>query len=334
MSLYIVKADITYREVDAIVCTANTRLHLGGNMGNKILAAAGKDILNELNQIGHCDVGHSVITKGYGLKAKYVIHTVGPRYVDGKHGEAKLLEQAYRSALNLAVDQGLETIELPLISSGSFRYPTREAAKIAIKTINKFLKENELNIGLVIYSVKTFNECEDLFSPYRCYVDSGFVFNGAIEPRARAKAESYDLQLIVNKREECPIKLLKKKPLLSASGGRFVPLEKSFQEKLFKYLNESGKTNAQVYKKGNIDRRLFSKIISTPNYTPLKITIVGLIIGMELDLDSALDLLAAAGYLLSDSLTFDCIVREYIRKQNYNIIEINETLFENHQPLI
>ena len=334
MGLYIVKADITIREVDAIVCTANTRLHLGGNMGNKILAAAGKDILTELNQIGHCDVGHSVITKGYGLKAKYVIHTVGPIYIDGKHGEAKLLEQAYRSALNLAVDQGLETIELPLISSGSFKYPTREAAKIAIKTINKFLKENELNIGLVIYSVRTFEECEDLFAPYRCYVDSGFVLNKVFEPRARAKNRSYDLQLIVSKRETCPVKPLKKKPISSTGGGRFVPLEKSFQEKLFQYLNKSGKTNAQVYKDGNIDRRLFSKIISIPNYKPLRITIIGLIIGMELDLDSAQDLLLSAGFAFSDSLPFDLIIKDYIKNRNYNIFEINNTLYENNQPII
>lgn len=340
MGLYIVKADITIREVDAIVCTANTRLHLGGNMGNKILVAAGKDILTELNQIGHCDVGNSVITKGYGLKAKYVIHTVGPRYIDGKHGEAKLLEQAYMSALNLALDHGFETIELPLISSGSFRYPNREAADIAIKTISKFLEDNELSVGLVIYSTKTFEECEDLFKPYVCYIGNGYVKeiidHRIALPEMEKTEDDYLLECgrFENRLEFSPSILKKAKQKPAKHAGQFTKLEPNFSSKFLNYLNRSGKTNSEVYNKVGIDRRLFSKILSSKDYKPKKITVICLVIGMELTIEEAEDLLDSAGFSFSKSIMFDSLIKEFIEDENYDVDEINDILYKYNQPLI
>lgn len=147
MSFYIVKADITNRDVDAIVCTANTDLRLGGYIGKKIIDKAGELILDELDQIKHCDIGCSVITRGYNLTARNVIHTVGPVYQDGNHNEVELLRKAYLSALKLATKYNLDSIEFPLISSGTYGYPTKEAARIAIETITTYLKNHELSVG-------------------------------------------------------------------------------------------------------------------------------------------------------------------------------------------
>ena len=338
MSLYIVKADITDREVDAIVCTANTKLHLGGLIGKKIFAKAGEDILVELNKIGQCNVGESVITKGYGLKAKYVIHTVGPRYIDGKHGEARLLEKAYLSILRLAIKHNLETIEIPLISSGTYKYPNREATSVAIKTISKFLKDNELSVGLVIYSTKTFEECEDLFKPFVCRIGSGYVkevinHRIAIPEMAKVK-DDYSIEISrFENRLECPSpKMMKRKPI--CTGGQFVKLEPNFSAKFLNYLNKSGKSNSEVYKKAGIDRRLFSKILSSKDYQPKKITVICLAIGMELDIDEAEDLLDSAGFSFSKSIMFDSLIKEFIEDENYDVEEINNVLYEYNQPLI
>ena len=341
MSLYIVKADITNRDVDAIVCTANTNLHLGGLIGKKIIAKAGKIILTELNQIGHCDVGNSVITRGYGLKARNVIHTVGPIYQDGQHGEPDLLEKAYLSALKLAVKYNLETIEFPLISSGTYKYPNKEAAEIAIKTITKFLKNNELTVGLVIYSDKTFDECIDLFKPFKCYIGEGFVhqveqYEYERERRLEMCHPRGPRDYECNGVPEDGIVKIKKRPtrIITGSADSLVAPADNFNSKLFYYLNQCGKSNPQVYKKAGIDRKLFSKIISHKDYVPKKITVICLIIGMELDIDDAEDLMAAAGYLFSDSILFDFIIKNFIEDENYNVFEINDVLYKNNQPLI
>ena len=339
MSLYIVKADITDRDVDAIVCTANTNLHLGGLIGKKIIAKAGKTILTELNQIGHCDVGCSVITRGYGLKARNVIHTVGPIYQDGQHGEEKLLEKAYLSALKLAVEYNLETIEFPLISSGTYKYPTREAVEIAIKTITKFIRNNELAVGLVIYSDKTFDACIDLFKPFKCYVGEGYVHQVEQWEYERERRMQLDYprgprdDYEINCAPEDVIVKLRNKINIDSNDKLVAPAD-NFNAKFWFYLNQCGKTNPQVYKKAGIDRKLFSKIISHKDYVPKKITVICLIIGMELDIDDAEDLMAAAGYLFSDSILFDFIIKNFIEDENFNVFEINDVLYKNNQPLI
>ena len=342
MSLYIVKADITDRDVDAIVCTANSDLQLGGLIGKKIIEKAGDIIFTELNQIGHCDVGNSVITRGYGLKARNVIHTVGPIYKDGKHGEAELLEKAYLSALKLAVKYNLETIEFPVISSGTFNYPVREAVEIAIKTITSFIKDNELTVGLVIYSDNTFDTCKDLFKPFKCYIGEGFVHNVEKSEyeqeqrlrmgRPRNTEKNYGSYSIITGGKSFGFKT--KVSTGSAYDNDLVPPEDNFHSKLWYYLNKCGKENPEVYKKAGVDRKLFSKIISHEDYVPKKITIISLIIGMELDIDDAEDLLASAGYLLSDSILFDFIIKNFIEDENYDSFEINDVLYKNNQPLI
>ena len=332
MSLYIVKADITDRNVDAIVCTANTGLKLVGLIGDKILQKAGKTILTELKQIGHCDVGNAVITRGYNLKAKNVIHVVGPVYIDGKHGEAKLLKQAYLSALNLAMEYSLDTIEFPLISSGANGFPNKEAVKIAISTIQHFIALEEINVGLVIYSDETFDECKKYFQPFQCHIGKGYVKQ--VDKEEYAHERLLIPSLYPGVYDDIKVEAGIVQSIKSTSSKPLAAPEENFNSKLWYYLHKCGMNQVMVYKKAGIDRRLFSKIISNKDYVPKKITIINLIIGMELSIKDAEDLLNSAGYTFSKSILFDFIIKSFIEEGNYDANEINDVLEKNNLPLI
>ncbi|RLF50953.1 MAG: O-acetyl-ADP-ribose deacetylase [Thermoplasmata archaeon] len=148
----IIKGDITKQEVDAIVNAANPRLTPGGGVSGAIHKAAGKELWEECKKLGGCKTGEAKITKGYKLKAKYVIHTVGPVYKASPEDE-KLLASCYINSLKLALQHGIKSIAFPAISTGVYGYPMEEAAKVAIKTIMEFLRENEKPelVRLVLY---------------------------------------------------------------------------------------------------------------------------------------------------------------------------------------
>ena len=152
MSFQIVLGDITKAETTAIVNAANTSLLGGGGVDGAIHRAAGPELLKECRKLNGCPTGEAKITKGYRLKAKYVIHTPGPRYLDGKHQEAKLLEACYRNCLNLAIQNGIHDISFPSISTGIYRYPLNEAAEIAVRTIHDY---PQLDVTMVCFDEGT-----------------------------------------------------------------------------------------------------------------------------------------------------------------------------------
>jgi O-acetyl-ADP-ribose deacetylase (regulator of RNase III) len=140
--LEIVEGDITQQDTAAIVNAANTSLLGGGGVDGAIHRAGGPRILEECRRIGGCPTGEARLTTGGNLKARYVIHTVGPVYQDGLHGEPQLLASCYRESLKLASDKGIETVAFPSISTGAYGYPVKEAAGIALKTVKDYLAQH------------------------------------------------------------------------------------------------------------------------------------------------------------------------------------------------
>lgn len=329
MPFSIVRNDITKMDVDVIVNAANTGLKRGGGVCGAIFSAAGpEELKQECEIIGKCDVGKAVITKGYNLSAKYIIHAVGPLWQGGNQKEAILLYDAYKNSLFLAKENNLSSIAFPLISSGIYGYPKAEALSIAIKAIGDFLLEHEMMVYLVVYDKESFVLTEKLSLDIESYIDENYIEESYIlnrQLRSNLPAYSYDSVHI----EESSVSE-KKRSLENVLSN----VDDSFPEMLLRLIDEKKMTDVETYKKANIDRKLFSKIRSNNDYKPSKVTAIAFAIALELSLDETIDLLARAGYTLSHSSKSDLIIEFFIEEENYNIFEINEALFAFDQPLL
>jgi O-acetyl-ADP-ribose deacetylase (regulator of RNase III) len=329
MSLEIVRNDITKMKVDAIVNAANSSLKMGGGVCGAIFHAAGEEELQaECDGIGSCKVGDAVITGGYHLFAKHIIHAVGPIWQGGKHNEEKLLHDCYRNALNLAQKHELESIAFPLISSGIYGYPKDQAIKVAINAISEFLMEHEMKVYLVVYDRKAFVLSEKLFSAIEKYIDDHYVEEHTRHESNRV-IEQYEY-LQTHEMVSAPSPKTKRRSLAEVLGH----LDESFSEMLLRLIDEKEMTDVETYKRANIDRKLFSKIRSTKSYNPSKATAIAFAIALKLNLDETKDLLGKAGYTLSQSNKFDVIIQYFIEDGNYDIHEMNEVLFAFEQVLL
>lgn len=376
MPFEIIRDDITNLKTDAIVNAGNNRLKASGGVCGAIFKKAGLEKLQkECDKIGHIETSQAVITKGYDLDCKYIIHTVGPIWHGGSHNEEKLLYNTYLNCLNLAKRKRCKSIAFPLISSGNFGYPKDKALHTARCAIEDFLAENDLMIYLVIFDKKAFAISQSLFDSIKQYIDDNYLDEYRFD-NSRRNAESSllddyfhmeiepTLQSVSDSIENNEIKMFEKAPkpvdaTKAATKSKSKPkkpsttkgilanmmnnknlidavsnVEDTFSQTLLKLIDATGKSDAEIYKKANIDRRLFSKIRKNKDYNPSKSTALSLAIALELDIDETKDLLEKAGYALSHSNKFDIIVEYFIKEQNYNIFEINEALFAFDQNIL
>ena len=330
MPLQIVRADITTLRVDAIVNAANESLLGGGGVDGAIHRAAGPDLLKECRTLNGCKTGQAKLTRGYRLPAKFVIHTVGPIWRGGGHGEREKLVSAYRSSLELALANKCETVAFPLISSGVYGYPKDQALKVAVDTIGDFLLAHDMTVSLVIFDRAAYTIGGKLFADIAAYIDDRY---------AAAHADSREIQRRRMAMASMPVEESERMPApctMAPSGldEALSKLDESFSQMLLRKIDERGMTDAQCYKKANIDRKLFSKIRSDVHYKPSKPTAMAFAVALELSLEEARELLGRAGFAFSSASKFDIIVEYFIAHRNYNIFEINEALFAFDQSLL
>jgi O-acetyl-ADP-ribose deacetylase (regulator of RNase III) len=337
MPLEIVRNDIVNMQVDVIVNTANPKAIIGSGVDSAIHKKAGPKLIEERKQIGDIKVGKAIITSAYNLDAKYIVHVVSPIWIDGNHNEELLLRNCYKEALNLAKKYNCESIAFPLLATGNNEFPKSLALQIAINEISSFLMENDMQVYLVVYNKEAFVLSEKLFSSIKSYIDENYIEERSYEEKNYSRLPNISSVIDRGLRKN-------KQFILSETSGLvkwdfkleniLENLDAGFSETLLKLIDETGKKDSEVYKKANIDRRLFSKIKNNTDYRPSKTTAIAFALALELDLNETKDFIARAGYALSNSSKFDVIIEYFIKHKNYNVFEINEALFEFDQPLI
>ena len=341
MPLEIIRNDITKMAVDAIVNAAKESLLGGGGVDGCIHRAAGPELVAECRTLGGCKTGDAKITKAYRLPCKHVIHTVGPVWNGGQYGERKKLISCYRTCLALAKELGCETVAFPLISSGIYGYPKDQALRVAVDTIGEFLMENDMTVYIVIFDRAAYQISGKLFADIAEYIDDHYV-DEHTDSRRECLRRLNRLESKASKVCEDATPDFMAAPCapmaMSVVGGNLDDmlgeLDAGFSETLLKLIDRTGKKDSEIYKKANVDRKLFSKIRNNPDYKPSKATAIAFAIALELDLEETRDFIARAGFALSHSNKFDVVIEYFIKQKNYDIFEINEALFAFDQSLL
>ncbi len=333
MPLKIIRNDITKMKVDAIVNAANSRLQQGGGVCGAIFAAAGAEKLQaECDTIGFCPIGAAVITGGYQLDVRHIIHAVGPVWQGGAHNEKALLMSCYTSALELALEHHCASVAFPLISSGIFGYPKDKALQAAISAIGDFLFEHDMTVYLVVFDKTAFQLGDKLFHSLQSYIDDHYVDEHSPSRQNRRREVAEQLELMCSYESKAPDMLP-----MAAEGSLddiAARLEETFSTALLRLIGEKGKIDVDIYKRANLDRKLFSKIRSNAHYKPSKNTALALAVALKLNIDQTRDLIGRAGFALSRSCISDLIVQYFIEHGEYDIFVINEALFKFDQNLL
>ncbi len=347
MPFEIVRNDIVNMQVDAIVNTANPESIIGDGVDNQIHLAAGPQLLAARKRIGDIDFGDAAVTPAFCLPSKIVIHTVSPFLYNQPDSAEKLLRSCYKRSLTLAKENKCESIAFPLLGAGNCGFSNATALKIATSEITSFLFENDMMVYLCVFNRDAFALSEKLFASVKSYIDENYVeekiqsafYHSAIGDIGRrstppnmpsARAMSIEAQ------EEADTKRMRATscPPIDDLGEKLKKLDAGFSETLLRLIDLTGKKDSEIYKKANVDRKLFSKIRNNPQYKPSKSTALAFAVALELDLTATKDLLQRAGYAISRSSKFDLIIEYFITNKIYNVFEINETLFAFDQPLI
>lgn len=449
MPFTIIRNDITKVKADAIVNTANPKPVFGRGSDRAIYRAAGEEqLLKERRKIGEISVGEAAATKAFGLRAKYVIHTVGPVWQGGDQNETENLASCYRKSLFLALQLGCKSIAFPLISAGTYQFPKDKALEIALREIKNFLSEEEMDVTLVVFDRTAYEISRELSEGVASYIDEKTVerkraeeywekpqdysysapIGAAKESRPGAnvyqESVSEDTGILPDLEEDSAPESPEAKPARaeipkgasagaapagaapsattrpsaaaptmagrppateSTAAGRpsaaesftagrpsstepfaaarppaagvyaaktssapkkasgkkerrlnelALQTQESFQESLLRKIDEKGLTDVEVYKKANIDRKLFSKIRSNPTYQPKKRTAIALAMALELNLDETIDLLGRAGLAFSPAFKADLIIRYCIEHRIFDLYTVNSILFDYDQPLL
>ena len=351
MPFRIIRNDITKVRADVIVNTANPRPIIGGGTDSAIYRAAGEEQLLEARiKIGDIAQGEAESTPAFALDAKHIIHTVGPKWLDGDHGERDTLRSCYANSLTLAAELQAKSIAFPLISSGVYKFPKDEALNIALNEIGRFLLTHDMEVILVVFDRTAFELSEQLVGQIDEYIDEHGV--GLASETEYAGRDDRDRRRLVEERllsngmytelsaekNETVISEAAQAPFIDVQGKSLDEViggaGETFQQRLFNLIDLSGMDDVTVYKKANIDRKVFSRIRCKPDYKPTKRTAVAFAIALELDMPTMLDLLSRAEIAFSPSSRFDLIITYFVTNGIYDIFEINAALFRYGEMIL
>jgi len=243
--------------------------------------------------------------------------------------------------LQCAVEHKCESIAFPLISSGIYGYPKADALRVATAAIRDFIGDHDVDVSLVVFDKASFAVSEELLGEVKSYIDEHYVEERQLKRRSLLDVEKSALSdadmstLFAPKITETAYRASMPPPGASASLDDLVDnLDEPFSATLLRLIDATGKKDSDVYRRANIDRRLFSKIRSNSGYAPSKPTVLAFAVALELNLSQTADLLGRAGFALSRSRKFDVIVEYFIASRKYDVFEINEVLFSYDQQLL
>ncbi len=333
MPFQIIRNDITKVKADAIVNTANPNVAIGGGVDSAIYKAAGADrLLQERQKIGRLEPGEVAITPAFDLYANFIIHASGPWWRGGENGEAEILRQCYDKSLQLAADNNCRSIAFPLLATGSYGFPQRLGIEIAVESFTRFLKEYDMDIYLVVFGRKSVRLSGELVDDVQSFIDDGYV--------SEALAEEYHHDTSEYGKSERTVGLPvgKEKPYESVvrdAKDKKISLDEvlkeiytdSFEKHLRNLIAEKGLKNSDVYVGANISKQYFSKLLKG-QVKPSKEKVLALAVGLKLNIDEAVDFLRIGGYAFSPVSQTDAVVKHFIERENYSVININIVLFE------
>lgn len=334
MPFGIIRDDIAHVRADVLVNAANERLVAGGGVCGAIFAGAGHERMSAAcREIGSCPTGGAVTTPGFDLPCRWVVHAVGPIWRGGAHGERDQLHACYRSVFAEVERLGAASVAFPLISAGIFGYPVREALDVARDEAAAFLGRcPDVEVTLVVFSSDVVAVCVPDADELRAFIGDEYV---AASPFAHGRDRMADLRASLPD-GDFPVLAAPAAaaPASADLADRLAHLDASFSQALLALIDERGLTDAQVYRRANISRQLFSKIRSHADYRPTKPTAVALAMALGLTLPETQELLAHAGLTLSRSSRFDVIVEFYLSRGVHDVMTVNEALFAYDQPLL
>ncbi len=300
MPFEIVRNDITKMQVDAIVCNGNRDLEKRDGVCGAVFAAAGPQLEKHCAPLS-CDTGMVVVTPGFSLPAKYIIHTVGPHWKGGQSGEEEILRCCYRNCLSAAFKNLAKSVAVPLIASGRYGFPKELSVRIAGEEIVSFLEKHpSMMIYLVVYGPKA------------------ILLSRSLQPEIKEYITDEDYEAYRKERE-------KALALREAVG---------FKDMLMGFVEASGRKWSNVYHKASVTKGVASKIRTQPNYTPSKGTALAFAIALHLNLGDTARLLQSFGAALSPADPGDKIVLRFIASGNYNRFDLDCALFDAGEPCL
>lgn len=322
-------------------------IYAGGTDHAVYEAAGAEQLLAAREKIGILQRGDIAVTPAFALKAKFIIHVCGPIWEDGQSGEYTILQSCYEKSLIKAAELKCASIAFPLIATGINGFPKDKALQIAINTISSFLMDHEMKVILVVFSNTAFELSSKIFTEVTSFIDDMQVQKrlaaeyGEFTPEyerihryhrplsSQAVRDRYDNRTVETPEQQAvPMALPNNEDELETM---LKVKSETFQQCLFRMIDERGLKDQEVYFRANLDRKLFSKIRCNPDYHPKKKTALAFAIALQLDMNETIELLSKAEWALSPSNKFDLIVAYCISHRYYEIYQINAILHKYHQ---